>query len=261
MQLRNLSMKSLRVNVVSSLALLGILSAATTANAQCPLLLSVKLTAYQQDLVDEEVSPTLIQSTFKQIKITTLDVLDLLAEHYDMTFPTGSKICFHRDSGDTTMNVYDKSGNLLLKVDEAVMDILSRPEPSFDLYTVPDEWVVKCDELEDPPDGCVDIPLQIFRHTNSHLLALSRVRTNDFVAGQYWTIGILRLTSTPAIDVVLGGQMISKFTWTLPATVLKTTETIDVMARGELDGEPAIFAGRIRFLGQIPLIQPPPEED
>ncbi len=261
MQLRKLTTKLLRAQIAPGLALIWILTATTTASAQCPLLFSAQLSARQQDLVDQEVSPTLIKSTMKQIKITTSDVLKVLATHYSTTFPSGSKICFHRDSGDTTMNVYDGKNTLLLKVDESVMDLLARPEPTFDIYTVPDAWLVQCSTLDPPPDPCIDIPLQILRHTNANILALSRTRSYSFVAGEYWTIGTMQLISAPAmIDVVLSGMLYSKFSWVMPSSILQTQETIDVMSRGQLNGKPTLFTGTIRFLGKLPLLNvaPPP---
>lgn len=76
------------------------LGLAQTANAADCLALSVQLTAYQQDRDEEKVSASLILSTVKKVKITTQDLLNLLAQYHGLTFPSGTQICL--DATDET---------------------------------------------------------------------------------------------------------------------------------------------------------------
>lgn len=87
------------------------LGLAQTANAADCLALSVQLTAYQQDRDEEKVSASLILSTVKKVKITTQDLLNLLAQYHGLTFPSGTQICL--DATDET-KIRDKVGHLLL---------------------------------------------------------------------------------------------------------------------------------------------------
>lgn len=259
MPLRKFSLRFLRpVTTGVIFATLFCVFGSTKASAEgCTLLTTIQLTAYQQDLVDVVISPTQTRSTFKQIKITTQDVLNRLATHYATTFPPGSKLCFHRGTGDTTMNVYDKANNHLLTVDEAVIDLV-RQEPTFHPEIVPGEFILKCADLPLPPPGCVDIPQMVLVPSQTNLLAITRTRdaTTSFLTGQYWTLGALQLHfgSAPAIDTEPGGQMVAQFSWKAPSLILKTTENIDVAGPGTLDSKPTIFTGKIRLLGSILLI-------
>lgn len=262
MHLRKFSLRFLHPKTIVGAVLAALFftlsSATASADAEgCTLPTSVQLSAYQQDLVNFVVSPTQTKSTFKQIKITTKDVLNRLATHYAMTFPVGSKLCFHRGTGDTTMNVYDKTNNHLLTVEEAVVDLI-REEPAFHSEIVPGEFILKCSDLASPPPGCEDIPATVPVPSQTNLLAVTRTRdySTSFLTGQYWAIGALMLhfDTTPALDADLRGQLVAQFSWRTPSLIFKTTENTDVMGLGYFDGQPAIFAGKVRVLGSIPLI-------
>lgn len=91
---------------------------AHSAQAADCLVLSVQLTAYQQDLVEEQVSPTLMKSTVKQVKITTQDLLDRLAQYHSLPpFPAGTQICLDTEE---EAKILDENGTLLLTVNTAV---------------------------------------------------------------------------------------------------------------------------------------------
>ncbi len=80
--------------------------------------LNFKLTGSQQGLYEEETAPKLIKSTILRFKLTNKEILQLLATHYAMTFPSGAVIFLPSDG---EISVRDKNGSVLLTVEEAVL--------------------------------------------------------------------------------------------------------------------------------------------
>lgn len=100
-----------------SLCLTLVLLAGTAAQAGT---LNFKLTASQQGLYEEETSPNLIKSTILRFKMTSKEILQLLATHYAMTFPTGSAIFIDSEGA---VSVRNKNGDILLAVEETVLAV------------------------------------------------------------------------------------------------------------------------------------------
>lgn len=183
------------------------------AQADC-LTLSVQLTAYQQDLVEEQVSSTLVKSTVQQIKITTQDILDLLAEYHGETFPTGSTICF--ESGGT-VQIRDASGAWLLTVDDAVIPLGT---------------------------GGEDIPIPT---------AMTLNLVSGRIALTQWFLGGFEFHWSPRLDFLVMGLSTAKTSATYPSVHAKASASAKVAGEGEFEGEDAVFAGTIGFKGTLPI--------
>ncbi|HRY46936.1 MAG TPA: hypothetical protein P5186_02715 [Candidatus Paceibacterota bacterium] len=77
-------------------------------------IIDIKLTAYQQDLQDEEIKPGSYKSTMRTIRITTKDILKMIATDAEVTLPTGAVL--YLNPGDGTYEVRSKGGEVLLDV-------------------------------------------------------------------------------------------------------------------------------------------------
>lgn len=228
---------------------------ATSANANCDLPLSAKLTLYQQALLDEAITPTLTKSTVTQVKLANREVLALLASHYSTAFPTGSKLCFNLTDG--TVTVHNQNNSLLLTVETSVL-MLDVKQPILvteeSLTTLINDDEIAFWRTRDANTYCNIIPVDSESGPTTQTIC-----GGSFSMGSYAFITTLEFHSSSRIDILAMGQMNSAFSWALPSTATKITFNANIAGRGTLQDQLAIVSGTIAITGRQPLVMPPSE--
>lgn len=194
-----------------------ILGTAAPATATC-LPTAIQLTAYKQDLNEAAISPTLIKSTTIKLRVTTQDILNVLATHYDQTFPLGARLCFEGTGVEATVR-NSKDDGVLYSIETSAFALVLDPNPVY---------------------------------------SMTANLAGGSVTSTYFSTASMSIHSLPAMDFTVAGMVVLKTAWKTPGTMSKDSISINVAGRGTLlesaEDPVAILSGKISLKGLQPLL-------